>query len=157
MYILAGFNWSRNKAEGEVQKKAHMTPQLLKNWIFFLCENIKIRLKRSLAMSVFLYTLRDMGSHIWATKKSTSRWHEVLSKYPMCLMHLPCNLRQGLHQDPAYLPFTGSHEDLLITVKRSKLKWYGHVSQPSCLADENRARQHFRFSVFFSFFYILLS
>ena len=28
----------------------------------------------------------------------------------------------------------GSHEDLLTTVKRRKLKWYGHVSYSSSLA-----------------------
>ena len=28
----------------------------------------------------------------------------------------------------------GSHEDLLITIKRHKLKWYGHISRSSGLA-----------------------
>ena len=29
----------------------------------------------------------------------------------------------------------GSHEDLLITIKRHKLKWYGHISRSSGLAE----------------------
>ena len=35
---------------------------------------------------------------------------------------------------------TGPHEDLLTTVKRRKLQWYGHVSSSSGLAKDHLAR-----------------
>ena len=36
----------------------------------------------------------------------------------------------------------GPHEDLLTTVKRRKLKWYGHVSRSSGMAKKKHLARH---------------
>ena len=43
-------------------------------------------------------------------------------------------LKEGSEQTVLNKPASGPHEDLLTTVKRRKLQWYGHVSCSSGLA-----------------------
>ncbi|XP_052268619.1 uncharacterized protein LOC127869998 [Dreissena polymorpha] len=67
----------------------------------------KIRLMRALVMSIFLYACHGISY------KDRSTNEEVRNK-----------IRQVI----------GPHEELLTTVKRRKLKWYGHVSRSSGLS-----------------------
>ena len=64
-------------------------------------------------------------------KKNTSHGHEVLPQDTTHLLRRPCYQRGSPCEDPAS---DRKHEDLLTTVKRRKLQWYGHVSRSSALA-----------------------
>ena len=91
----------------------------------------KIRLMRSLAMSIFLYACEtwtitaDIERRIQALKMRCSRKLLGIS-YRDHITNEEVKARIG--------NAIGPYEDFLTTVKRRKLKWYGHVTRSSGLA-----------------------
>ena len=71
-----------------------------------------------------------MDLHSRSPKKNKSHRNEVLPQDTMHLIQRPCYQWGNLCQDPAD---NRPHEDLLTTVKRRKVQWYGHVSRSSGL------------------------
>ena len=73
-----------------------------------------------------------MDPHSRALKKNTSHGNEVL---PQDTTHLIQKDHVTNEEVRAKIQQAiGPHEDLLSTVKRRKLQWYGHVSRSSGLA-----------------------
>ena len=72
-----------------------------------------------------------VDTHRRAPKKNASYGNEVLPQDTTHLIQRPCYQRESPCQDPQAI---GPHEDLLTSVKRHKLQWYGHVSCSSGLA-----------------------
>ena len=92
----------------------------------------KIRLLRSLAMSIFLCTCEtwtipaDNESRIQALVMRSFR--KILGiSYRDHITNEEVKARTG--------NAIGPYEDLLTSVKRRKLKWYGHVTRSSGLAE----------------------
>ncbi|KAK2158010.1 hypothetical protein NP493_1831g00007 [Ridgeia piscesae] len=77
----------------------------------------KIRLMRSLVMSIFLYACES-----WTLTADTERRIQAID--PISNEEVRNRTRQAI----------GPHEDLLTTVKRRKLKWYWHITRSSGLA-----------------------
>ena len=90
----------------------------------------KIRLVRSLVMSIFLYasetwTLSDLQKRIQAMEMRCFRKILRISyKGHVTNEAVRNKIKQAI----------GPYDDLLTTVKKRKLKWYGHVSRSSGLA-----------------------
>ena len=75
----------------------------------------KNRLMHSLVMSIFSY-----ACEYWTQTAYTERRIQKAPRHHLQRSHLQ---RRGTNQKSASI---GPHEDLLTTVKRRKLKWYGH-------------------------------
>ena len=91
----------------------------------------KIRLMRSLVMSIFLY-----ACEFWTVRADTER--RIQAMEIRCLRKL-LSITYRDHISNEEVPnrtrqAIGPHEDLLTTVKRRKLKWYGHVTKSPGLA-----------------------
>ncbi|KAI0210308.1 Serine-protein kinase ATM [Lamellibrachia satsuma] len=91
----------------------------------------KIRLMRSLVMSIFLYACEtwtlsaDLQKRIQAMEMRCFRKILHISyKDHVTNDAVRCKIKQAI----------GPYDDLLTTVKKRKLKWYGHVSRSSGLA-----------------------
>ena len=91
----------------------------------------KIRLMRALVMSIFLYACEswtltaDLERRIQAMEmRCFRRLLGISYKDHITNEEVRNRVRQAI----------GPHEDLLTTVRRRKLKWYGHVSRSSGLA-----------------------
>ena len=63
-------------------------------------------------------------------KKDPSHWDEMLYETSEHFLQGPCDEREGLIQNAA-----GVHYDLLTMVKKRKLRWYGHISRSSGMAE----------------------
>ena len=90
-----------------------------------------IRLMRSLVMSIFLYACES-----WTLTADTERRVQAMEmRFHRKLLgityrdHISNEEVQNRTQQ-----VIGPHEDILTTVKRRKLKWYGHVTRSSGLA-----------------------
>ena len=101
----------------------------------------KIRLMRSLVMSIFLYACES-----WTLTADTERRIQAMEM--RCLRKLlGITYRDHISNEEVRnrtRQAIGPHEDLLTTVKRRKLKWYGHVTRSSGLAKKGgrkRGRQ----------------
>ena len=91
----------------------------------------KIRLIRSLVISIFLYACEswtltaELQGRIQAIQIGCYRKIlRILYKDHVTNEEVCAKIQQTI----------GPHEDLLTIVKRRKLQWYGHVSRPSGLA-----------------------
>ena len=91
----------------------------------------KIRLMRSLAMSIFLYACET-----WTITADIERRIQALEM--TCFRKLLGNsYRDHITNEEVKSRIgnaIGPYEDLLTTVKRRKLKWFGHVTRSSGLA-----------------------
>jgi hypothetical protein len=91
----------------------------------------KIRLMRSLVMSKFLYACES-----WTLTADTERRIQAMEM--RCLRKLlGITYRDHISNEEVRnrtRQAIGPHEDLLTTVKRPKLKWYGHITRSSGLA-----------------------
>ena len=91
----------------------------------------KIRLMRSLVMSVFLYACDS-----WTLTADTEKRIQAMEM--RCLRKLlGITYRDHISNEEVRnrtRDATGPHEDLLITVKQRNLRWYGHISRSSGLA-----------------------
>ena len=91
----------------------------------------KIRLMRSLAMSIFLY-----ACEMWTITADIERRIQALEM--RCFRKLlGISYRDHITNQEVKARIgnaIGPYEDLLTTVKRRKLKWYGHVTRSSGLA-----------------------
>ena len=73
-----------------------------------------------------------MDPYSRAPKKSISHGNEVILQDTMHLVYKDHATKEAVCAKIQQA--IGSHEDLLTTVKRGKLQWYGHVSRSSGLA-----------------------
>ena len=91
----------------------------------------KVRLMRSLAMSIFLYACET-----WTITADIERRIQALEM--RCFRKLlGISYRDHITNEEVKARIgnaIGPYEDLLTTVKRHKLKWYGHVTRSSGLA-----------------------
>ena len=91
----------------------------------------KIRLMRSLVMSIFLYACES-----WTLTADTERRIQAVEM--RCLRKLlGITYRDHISNEGVRnrtWQAIGPNEDLLTTVKRRKLKWYGHITRSSGLA-----------------------
>ena len=91
----------------------------------------KIRLMRSLVMSIFLYACES-----WTLTADTERRIQAMEM--KCLRKLlGITYRDHISNEEVRnrtRQAIGPHEGLLTTVKRRKLKWYGHITRSSGLA-----------------------
>ena len=90
------------------------------------CVCSKIRLMRSLAMSIFLYACET-----WTITADIERRMRCFRKL------LGISYRDHITNEEVKARIgnaIGPYEDLLTTVKRRKLKWFGHVTRSSGLA-----------------------
>ena len=85
----------------------------------------KLRLMCSLAMSIFLYPCE-----MWTLTADIKRRIQALEmRYFLKLLGVSNRDPITNEEVKARIGNTiGPHEDLLISVKRGKLKWYGHVT-----------------------------
>ena len=92
----------------------------------------KIRLMRSLVKSIFLYACES-----WTL---TAELQRAQGTEMRCYRKLLCiSYKDHVFNEEVRAKIQqaiGPHEDLLTTVKRRKLQWYGHVSRSSDLANE---------------------
>ena len=91
----------------------------------------KIRLIRSLVMSIFLYVCESCTLTADTERKIQAMEMRCLRKL------LGITYRDHITNEEVRnrtRQATGPHEDLLTTVKRRKLKWYGHITRSSGLA-----------------------
>ena len=91
----------------------------------------KIRLMRSLAMSIFLYACKT-----WAITADIERRIHALEMRCFCKL-LSISYRDHITNEEVKARIGNAmrpYEDLLTSVKRRKLKWYGHVTRSSGLA-----------------------
>ena len=90
----------------------------------------KVRLMRSLAMSIFLYACET-----WTITADIERRMQALEM--RCFRKLlGISYRDHITNEEVKARIgnaIGPYEDLLTTVKRRKLKWYGHVTRSSGL------------------------
>ncbi|KAK2162299.1 hypothetical protein NP493_1527g00015 [Ridgeia piscesae] len=91
----------------------------------------KIKMMRSLVMSIFLYACES-----WTLTADTER--RIQAMEIRCLRKLlGITYRDHISNEEVRnrtRQAIGHHEDLLTTVKRRKLKWYGHITRSSGLA-----------------------
>ena len=114
---------------------AQATAALAKLKIIWNDRNIalssKIRLMRSLVMSIFLYAWE-----FWTLTADKER--RILAMEMRCLRKLlGITYRDHISNEKVRSrtrQAIGPHADLLTTVKRLKLKWYGHITRSSGLA-----------------------
>ena len=96
----------------------------------------KIRLMRSLVMSIFLYACES-----WTLTTDTERRIQAMEM--RCLRKLlGITYRDHISNEEVRnrtRQATRPHEDLLTTVKRRKLKWYGHITRSSGICQDNPA------------------
>ncbi|KAK2194292.1 hypothetical protein NP493_116g00011 [Ridgeia piscesae] len=101
------------------------------NVIWNIALSSKIRLMRSLVMSIFLYACES-----WTLTADTERRIQAMEM--RCLRKLlGITYRDHISNEELRnrtWQAIGPHEDLLTTVKRRKLKWYGHITRSSGLA-----------------------
>ena len=91
----------------------------------------KVRLMRSLAMSIFLYACEK-----WTITADIERRIQALEMRCFCKL-LGISYRDHVTNEEVKAIIgnaTGPYEDLLTATKRRKLKWYGHVTRSSGLA-----------------------
>ena len=94
----------------------------------------KIRLMRSLAMSICLYACET-----WTITADIDRRIQALGMRCFCKL-LGISYTDHITNDEVKARIgntIGPYEDLLTSVKRRKLKWYGHVTRSSGLAKTN--------------------
>ena len=73
--------------------------------------------------------MRKLATHRRPATSNTSNGDEMLPKTPQHIVHITnVEVRNRIERA------IGPYEDLLTTVKRRKLKWYGHVSRSSGLS-----------------------
>ena len=89
----------------------------------------KIRLMRSLAMSIFLCACETLTITAYIERRIQTmemRWFRKLLRisYRDHITNVKAAIGNAI----------GSYEDLLISVKKRKMKWYGHVKRSSGLA-----------------------
>ena len=91
----------------------------------------KIRLMRSLVISIFLYACES-----WTlTAKLQRRIQDMEMRCYRKTLHISYKDHVTNEEVRAKIQqATGPHEDLLTTVKRRKLQWYGRISRSSGLA-----------------------
>ena len=90
----------------------------------------KIRLMRSLAMSTFLYAYET-----WTITADIERIQALEMRCFRKLLGISYRDHTTNDEQRARIGNAiGPHEDLLTSVKRRKLKWYGHVTRSSGLA-----------------------
>ena len=87
----------------------------------------KIRLMRSLAMSLFLY-----ACEMWTITPDIERKIRALEMRLVCIL-LGISYRNHITNEEVKVSI-GPYEDLLTSVKTRKPKWYGHVTRSSGLA-----------------------
>ena len=91
---------------------------------------------RSLVMSIFLYACES-----WILTTDTERRIQAMEM--RCLRKLlGITYRDHISNEEVRnrtRQATGPHEDLLTTVKRRKLKWYGHITRSSGICQDNPA------------------
>ena len=91
----------------------------------------KIRLMRSLVMSIFLYACES-----WTLTAETEKRIQAMEK--RCLRKLlGITYREHITNEEVRnrtRQAIGPHEDLLTTVKQRKLRWYGHITRSTGLA-----------------------
>ena len=91
----------------------------------------KIRLMRSLVMSIFLYACET-----WTITADIERRIQALEM--RCFRKLLCiSYKDHITNEAVRTKIKdaiGPYEDLLTSVKRRKLKWYGHVTRSSGLS-----------------------
>ena len=96
-----------------------------------IANSSKVRLMRSLAMSIFLYACET-----WTITADIERRIQALEM--RCFRKLlGISYRDHITNEEVKAKIgnaIGRYEDLLTTVKRRKLKWYGHVTRSSGLA-----------------------
>ena len=94
----------------------------------------KIRLMRSLVTSIFLYACES-----WTLTAELQR--RIQAKEMRCYRKiLRISYKDSITNEDVRAKIQqaiGPHEDLLTSVSRRKLQWYGHVSRSSCLAKTN--------------------
>ena len=90
----------------------------------------KIRLMRSLVVSIFLYACKT-----WTLTAELQRRVQAMEMRSyqkiLCISYKDHATNKEVHN--RIKQAIGPYEDLLTTVKRRKLKWYGHVSRTSGL------------------------
>ena len=86
----------------------------------------KIQLMRSLVTSIFLYACES-----WTLKAELQRRIQAMEMRCHCkILHISYKDHVTNEEVRAKIQQAiGPHEDLLTTVKRHKLQWYGHVSR----------------------------
>ena len=82
---------------------------------------------RSLVMSIFLYACES-----WTITADTERRIQAMEM--RCLRKFLCITHRDHISNEEVRSRTRPHEDLLTTVKRRKLKWYGHITRSRGLA-----------------------
>lgn len=96
-----------------------------------ICLNSKIRLMRSLVMSIFLYACES-----WTLTADTER--RISATEMRCFRKiLGISYKDRITNEEVrsrVVIAIGPHEDLLTTVKKRKLRWYGHVTRSAGLA-----------------------
>ena len=120
-YLVAIVSDEGSKPE-VLSRTAQTTAAMTKLKVIWNDKNIaissKIRLMRSLAMSIFLYACET-----WTITANIERRIQALEM--RCFRKL---------LSISYRNAIGPYEDLLTAVKRRKLKWYRHVTRSSGLA-----------------------
>ena len=91
----------------------------------------KIRLMRSLVTSIFLYACES-----WTLSAELQRRIQAMEmRCYRKILHISYKDHVTNEEVRAKIQHAiGPHEDLLTTVKRRRLQWYGHVSRSSGLA-----------------------
>ena len=132
--MVSWYNHHRKDVYGRLPA-AVTTAEVTKLKVIWNGKNIaissKIRLMRSLAMSIFLYAFET-----WTITADIERRIQVLEmrcfrkllgiSYKDHIANEEVKARIGNANEP--------HEDFLTSMKRRKLKWYGHVTRSSGLA-----------------------
>ena len=132
---LGAVIWDEGSKPEVLSRIAQSTAAVTKLKVIWNDKNIaissKIRLMRSLAMSIFLYACKtwtrtaDIERRIQALEMR--RFHKLLGiSHRDHITNEEVTTRIG--------NAIGSYEDLLTSMKRRKLKWYGHVARSSGLA-----------------------
>ena len=94
--------------------------------------NFKIILMHSLIMSIFLY-----ARETWTITADTERRIQALEMRCFCKL-LSISYRDHITNEEVKARIGNAiepYEDLLTSMKRRKLKWYGHVTRSSGLAN----------------------
>ena len=90
----------------------------------------KTRLMRSLIMSIFLYACETLTLTAELQRRVKTMEMRCYQKI-LCISYKDNVTNKEVHN--RIQQAIGPYEDLLTTVKRQKLKWYGHVSRTSGL------------------------
>ena len=91
----------------------------------------KIRLMRSLVMSIFLYACESWTLTAETEKRIQAMEMRCLRKLLGITYREPITNEEVRNRTRQAI---GPHEDLLTTVKQRKLRWYGHITRSTGLA-----------------------